>query len=108
MNTRRVVLEVSGIGNVPSKKNSKMLTRGHLITKPEYQKWMEKCIQGFVSQLSSGTATIEEGMQTGALPQSLIASLMPEDDSWQWIPEIRILASKGNHNSGALITIEQI
>lgn len=104
-----VVLKVSGIGHVPNKKNSKMITRGNLITKPEYQKWVKRCIQCFESQLLSGTAITEGETLTAHLPHSLIASLLPHDDSHQWIVEEHVYAHRCNRGEeGATVTIEEV
>lgn len=103
--TNSVVLGVQG--HVPAFKNSKMIVRGNrLITKPEYKKWMENCIQSFVSQLIFSIKTIEGEIPKAQQVHSWIASSIPEDDCWQCIPEIVIKATRGN--AGATITIERL
>ena len=104
-----IKLNVVGLENVPSFKNQKMIARGRLITNPERQKWMERCTQGFVSQLLSVIQTIEGETLTGQQVQSWIACNMPSNDSRQWIPELHITSeqcSKGEE--GATIMIERI
>lgn len=94
---------------MPSMKNQKMLTRGRLITKPERQKWMERCIQSLVSQFVSYSRTIEDGTLTEQQRLSLTASLLPADDSRQWLKEITIVCSevfKGGE--GAVVVVERI
>lgn len=103
--TNSVVLGVQG--HVPAFKNSKMIVQGNrLITKPEYKKWMENCIQSFVSQLIFSIKTTAGETLTEQQAHSWIASSTPEDDCWQCIPEIVVKAAKGN--AGATITIERL
>jgi len=107
-NTKPVVLQVRGLGPVPAFKNSKLLARGRLLTKPEYREWMVKCVRNFVSQLVSGTAIEGVGMQTEPSPHCWTAWL-PPDDNWKCIPEIHVKAemcAKGEE--GATVTIERI
>ena len=107
--SRPIVLKIQGIGNCPSFKNSKMLSRGKLITDPEKQKWMERAIRAIESQLISLSQTIGGETLTELQQRSLIASFMPEDDSWQLVPEIKIVGHKTDKDSeGATITIEKI
>jgi hypothetical protein len=104
-----VVLRVVGLGPVPAKKNSKMLTRGRLITKPEYQTWMKRCVQSFVSQYYSNTAMDVGGTVTVRSLRSWIASSLPEDDCWTIIPEINVEAIRvPKGQEGAVITIERL
>ena len=106
-NSTPINLAVYGIGHVPSFKNSKLLTRGRLITDPKKQEWMEWCIQSFVSQLRSALQTRGIATTTGPIPLSKIASLLPLDDSRKWIPEHSVstrLVSKGSE--GAELVIE--
>ena len=109
MNNGRIVVYVRGVGHIPSFKNSKLLTRGRLITKPEYQKQMRKITDVIECQLRSQLAMKGTGITTGPIPLSRIASLLPLDDSRKWIPEHSVttaLCSKGQ--KGANITIERI
>ena len=106
-NSQSIKLVVGGIGNVPSFKNSKMLTRGRLITDPKKQAWMERCIQSFESQLRSAFQTRGIATTTGPIPLSRIALLLPLDDSRKWIPRHCVntrLVSKGSE--GAELVIE--
>lgn len=95
--------------HVPSFKNSKMLTRGRLITKPEYQQLMKQITQAFECQLRSWFQT--NGIETGTGRTALlrIASLLPLDDSLKWIAEHCVKwqrVSKGNE--GAELKVEKI
>jgi len=102
-------LNVQGLGHVPSFKNNKMLARGKLITDPKKQEWMEKCIQSFVAQLHSHSRTLADATRTGPLAPYLIASLLPLDDSRQWIPEQHTYCEEaGEGYEGAFITIEKL
>lgn len=88
-----IKLQIQGLEHVPSFKNSKMLTRGKLITKPERQKWMKQAIQQLQFQLRSLSATIDTETQMEPYRQFLTALLehsMGFDDSVQWVKEIRI------------------
>lgn len=94
---------------MPSFKNRKMLTRGRLITSPKNQKWMEECIQSFVSQFDFYFPIIDDVMQMGPSRQFLIASSLPLDDSRQWIPELHVICEEIEKGSeGAVITIEAL
>ena len=104
-----VLLEIKGLGHVPSKKNSKMLTRGRLITKPEYQKWIERCIRLFESELRCMFRTRGEGMQTGRSPQFLIAWSKQFDDSVKWIRKEEIeVTDVPAGDEGAIVILEEI
>jgi hypothetical protein len=108
-NTKTISLVVQGIGHVPSFKNSKMIARGRLITAPEKQEWMEKCIQSFESQLTSLCQMAATATQTEPSLPSWIASSVPADDSLKHIAEetVRpVLVPKGQE--GAIIKIEPI
>lgn len=105
----RIVLKVEGLGHVPSMKNSKMLTRGRLITKPEYQEWIARCIRSFESQLASLLATGEAGMLTGPSPQSLMPWLSRFDDSVQWIiSEHCEVMTVDKGDEGAIVVMEEL
>jgi hypothetical protein len=94
----KIVLQVSG--NVPSFKNKKraILDRNtgkmRTMTEAKTQKRMEEIIQSFVFQLCCATQTTFVGISTEEQARFLIASLLPEDDSWQWIPELHISCAK--------------
>lgn len=105
----RVTLTVRGMGPVPAYKNSKLLCRGKLITKPEYKKWMEQCIRRFECQLTSSIATGDGEMETEEQRRSRIASSVPADDCWTAMAWGHIrghLVPKGQE--GATITIERL
>lgn len=104
-----IVLTVRGIGSVPAYKNSKLLTHGRIITKPEYKKWMERCVRSFEYQLTCSILT-GDGV-TEMVPQlrSRIASSLPEDDCWtvmEWGHIRGHLVAKGHE--GANVTIDLI
>lgn len=103
-----LILCVKGLGHVPSFKNGKMLARGRLITGPKKQKWMEACIESFVSQLRFLSQTKEGATLTDALQQFLTASL-PQDDCWQNVPELhlKVVPDEKGHE-GAVITIDPL
>jgi hypothetical protein len=107
-NIKPVVLHVRGMGPVPAFKNSKLLARGRLLTKPEYRDWMELCTDRFACQLLSTIPTDDDATAMVRFQRFLIASL-PHDDNWMCIPEIHVkaeLCAKGDE--GATITIERI
>jgi len=109
-NSTPIRLVVQGLGSVPSFKNSKMLTRGRLITDPKKQKWMDACIASFESQLRSELRTRGIATTTGPIPPSRIASLLPLDDSRKWIPEhcVRtLLVSKGSEGAELVIAVHE-
>ena len=103
-----ICLYVQGI-KIPSFKNSKMLTRGRLITNPKNQKIMELIVQSFESQLNSHFQTSVDVTSTELCPRSWIASSVPVDDSCHDIPEIKVTwkeVTKGNE--GAIVIIEKM
>lgn len=108
-------LSIQGLGHVPSFKTQKRATidrktgRPRPITKREHLKWMQKATDSIESQLRSYLATSGHETRTGRFPRSLIASLMPLDDSSQWIKEERLtwsMAVKGEE--GATLLIESV
>jgi hypothetical protein len=104
-----IVLEVRGLGPVPAFKNSKLLTRGKIITKPEYKQWMERCVQAFAFQLFSAIRACDAGTSTEQPALCLIVSLLPEDDCWTILPELHVRAERcPKGEEGATITIERI
>lgn len=104
----KIELVVKNQGSVISFKNNKMIAKGRLITDPKKQKWMRRCIQSFASQLSCITQTTYAGMLTERpAPSSTV--LFPLDDSWQWIPQLIVIAERcAKGDEGATITIEEI
>lgn len=104
-----VTIAIEGLGHVPSFKNSKLLSRGRTITKPEYQEWMDRVVRSIGSQLRSEFQTRGIEITMGPSALSLIASLLPLDDSRQWIPEHSVTTqcvSPGQE--GAVVKIERI
>lgn len=106
-----VVLRIRNQGHVPSFKNSKMILwrQKRIMTKPENQHWMDAAVQSLVCQLRFEFQTRGIAITTGPSALSLIASLLPLDDSRKWIPEFSVstlLVSKGSE--GADITIERL
>lgn len=94
---------------MPAMKNSKMLTRGKLITKPEYQKWMDKAAEDLEYQLRCIFQTKENEIQTEQQLHFLTSSLLPMDDCCAWIGQLCVSwqqVSKGSE--GARIVIENI
>jgi hypothetical protein len=82
-----LLLVVKGIGPPPSFKNSKMLTRGKLITDPKKQRWMQAAQALIESQLLFKCPTDESGTVTAAKLRSWIASATPENDSCAYLTE---------------------
>lgn len=106
---REIELHVQGLGPVPNFKNSKMVVRGIPRTKPEYQKWMKRCVDSLVSQFVSIIQTADDGTFTEQQKRSLIVWLLPEDDCWTCIPQENFLAMlnpKGEE--GARISIRKL
>lgn len=78
------------------------------IVQKDYRNWKKRCVQSFVSQLLSGTATTGFVTQTLLPPQSLMP-LLPADDRWQIIAEHSVKCVKVNPGEeGAFIEIQQI
>lgn len=104
-----ICLEIKGLGHVPSFKNNKMLARGRLITNPVNQKWMDRCVRSFESQLVSLYQTREDGMRTGRSLQSWIASVLPLDDSVREIIQQEVIVTHTTKEwEGAIINITTI
>lgn len=79
------------------------------LTKPEHAKWMDLAIRNIECQLRSAFQITDERIRTAASPRSWIASLMPLDDSWAWVPELNVrseLCAPGDE--GATITITRL
>jgi len=73
------------------------------------KRWMQECIRSFVSQLISGEATRDGAMLMEPCQPSLIALSLPEDDSMNWVPEIRVYVTECEKgNEGSEIIIERI
>ena len=77
---------------VPGKKNSKFIARrkdksATLITKPEYQERISATMEDLLAELRLAIRTSGDGT-TGTLQrQSMICSLLPEDDCWTKLPK---------------------
>lgn len=92
-----VTMRIRNQGHICSFKNTKKIVRRRLkdgqlgspliITDPDKKRKMDGYTRAFESALSSTLATMCGGTQTAPFPPSLIAQLMPLDDSLDWIPE---------------------
>jgi len=114
----KIVLEIKGLGKVPSFKNAKRAfawmdkktgkIMARPITLPEHREWMQKAARLFESQLRSAFQIATGATPMDASLRSLIASL-PPDDCWTAIPEHFVkceLCESGNE--GATIVIERL
>lgn len=105
----KIVLEIRGCAEITSFKNSKMITRGRLITDPKKQEKMDQYIRAIELALYCAYRTNESETSTAQQFRCWILSNVPLDDSWQWIPEINI---KGIEvppgHEGADIIIERL
>lgn len=112
--SRPVVLELKGLGPVPSLKNHKRSIiqqngKPRPITDPGVKNWMECAIEAFESQLLCASQKNGGGMLTVASRRCLIASCVPADDCWTQVPEISVkceLCDPGQE--GATIIIEKL
>lgn len=112
-----LVLRIQGI--IPGKKNNKMLVtkdfRGRplrkpmLITKPEYQKALEKITESLRCQ-SLSAYQIESGATSMASSlRSWILSRLPADDSWTHVCHLTIRAELCQPGEeGATVTIRRL
>lgn len=104
-----VLLVIRGIGTPPAFKNSKMLTKGKLITHPRKQKWMKAAEDIIECQLlfkfqTSGTET-----EMAQALRCSIASSMPADDSCHYLTECSWRFMRvPKKQEGALIIIERL
>lgn len=80
-----VKIGVKGLGEIPSFKNTKMITRGKLITDPKKQKRMERITRAIEYQLRCALLIDETGTVMECIPPSKIVSSLPLDDSLAWI-----------------------
>lgn len=95
-----VTLVVRDLGHVPAIKNSMFS-----IVDKKNRAWKRRCVQSFVWQFYSGTATNERVTLTLPCPPSWIASL-PQDDNWKILPEIMVRSVKvPKGQEGALVEI---
>jgi hypothetical protein len=82
---------------------------GRPMTLPEHRKWMDLAILRIESTLRCTLAITAEKIRTVARPHLWIASLVPLDDSWSWVRELRVksqLCEPGQE--GATITITRL
>jgi hypothetical protein len=80
------------------------------MTLPEHKTWMTLATQRIECQLRSILQITDEKIRMAARPRSWIASLLPLDDSWTWVPELKIqsrLCGPGEEE-GATITITRL
>lgn len=104
-----IILRVEGQGHVPSFKNKKRMMRGNLVTDPKTKRWMERCIQSFMSQLLLNFQTITGVTSTGQPARYSIALSLPQDDSWRWIPQILVKAEQVQKGEeGATVFIQKL
>lgn len=109
----RLVLEIQGLGPVPSLKNSKRVViqkggKAKPITDPKVKKWMKQASALIASQCRCGTQTGAGAMVMAPL-QAYWTALLPRDDCWTVIPELVVksqLCEPGEE--GATITIERL
>jgi len=80
-------LTIQGIGNVISFKNNKMLARGRLFTKPEYQAWMDRATESIVLQLFSKCQTGDAATQLECWKRLRTFLSGLSDDSVKQLPE---------------------
>jgi hypothetical protein len=89
--------------------NGKPLSRPFLITSPEFQKWMEKAVQSFESQLFSLFQIAEGETLQGHSKLFAMLSLLPEDDSVNDLTEGSWKVNRVQQGKeGATITIERL
>ena len=112
-----LVLEIKGL--IPGKKNNKMLVTKTpwgkplphplLITKPEYQKVLERITQSLRLQLLSACQTDCGGTLTASSLRSWILSRLPEDDAWTFIPKVTIQGELCGHGQeGATVVVTRL
>lgn len=90
-----VRLRIRGIGHPPSFKNTKSIFKKKggqrfIGTAPKKKKWMDQATRLFESQLRSEFQTRDIATSTAPHRQFSIASVVPLDDSRQWIKELTV------------------
>ena len=114
LSTLSDTLTLQVIGNVPGKKNSKIMVprkgnqRPLLITKPEIKKFEQKLVESFRLQLISAIPTAAGATSRIPLKQFWMR-LLPQDDCWTQIPVVILtgqLCKPGEE--GATVTIKRI
>lgn len=109
MITGPIKIHIRALGSITSFKNSKMLSRGRLITDPTKQKKMDGYTRAIESQLRSAYQTAGGATETGLSLPSWIAACWPADDSVDWLPEIVVRVERvGNGEEGADIQVERL
>lgn len=95
LGSSKIVLTIKG-QHIPGFKNRKLAIKDkksgkmRTLTEPSVKARTEAITQSFVSQLLSACQTIEPETLPGCSKLFWIASLLPEDDSWFWIPSQKI------------------
>jgi len=89
---------------LPGKKNSKMIVprgrRAMVITKPEFQKIIEKATQELVCSLKSFILTGESGTIPTSQKQSQTLSLLYANDCWEQLGETVMRGYKTDDPTG--------
>lgn len=89
---------------LPGKKNSKMIVprgrRAMLITKPEFQKIIERATQELVCGLKSTIHAGGGGTTVTLQRRSRISLLLPEDDCWELLGETVMRGYKTDDPTG--------
>lgn len=111
----KIVLSVKQLGHVPAFKTQKSAAinreTGHpmVVSSGKTKRWMAACIQSLESQLFCITQIGNGETPTAPSPHSSIASSLPLDDSWAWIPEQHLYAQLVKPGEeGATIIIEKL
>lgn len=80
------------------------------LTLPQHAKWMALATLSIESQLRSALGITDAKIRTVASPRSWIASLLPLDDSWAWVPELPVISRlcRPGEKEGAEIRIERL
>ena len=103
-----LVIAIRGIGHVPAFKNKKIIVGKRLITHPKAKKWMEEATNSILYQLKFLCQTGDGATSTGHWQQSAIA-LLPQDDAWMFIPEIRVRVRRVRKgDEGAIIRLTEL
>lgn len=87
----RVVLQIRGIGHVPSKKNHHYPGKnGRLLIDKKIKERMKLLEEAIVCELLSAWRTTVKETGTGCSLRSWMLSSVPEDDCWNSIPHIEL------------------
>lgn len=105
----KIILELRGLGHVPSFKNKKRICGKRLVTEQKTAQWMEQAAEIIASQLHSLSLTSETGTAMECSLRSWILTSLPLDDSLAWIGTLSVNWQRTHKgNEGANITIEQL